>query len=220
MKTAKRSAGSTSTEKRAFKTPMPTGHKPKASGNAASAKLPGSQHAKEAVSAAIAQVVRRTRGVVQTPATPAHPSGLDDVILTFVRGAPLERIDAERAGLAGALVKDLASRLGIANKRMFEVIGVPKATAEKKAASNAAITGAPGQAALGMVRLLSVANAIVANSTADAASDFDTAKWLGRWIEVPQPALGGRRPADVLDTPTGIETVAKLLGAIESGAYL
>ena len=153
-------------------------------------------------------------------ATPDLRSSLDDVIRIFVRGAPLERIDAERAGLDGVLVKDLASRLGIANKRMFEVIGVPKATAEKRAASNAAIAGAPGQAALGMVRLLGVANAIVADSTAEAARGFDTAKWLGRWIEVPQPALGGRKPADVLDTPTGVDTVAKLLGAIESGVYL
>lgn len=157
-----------------------------------------------------------------SPATPGPDLRLrlDDVIRIFVRGAPLERIDAERAGLDGVLVKDLANRLGIANKRMFEVIGVPKATAEKRAASNAAIAGAPGQAALGMVRLLGVANAIVAESTAEAARGFDTAKWLGRWIEVPQPALGGRKPADVLDTPAGVDTVAKLLGAIESGAYL
>jgi putative toxin-antitoxin system antitoxin component (TIGR02293 family) len=160
------------------------------------------------------------RGGRPAMATPDLRSSLDDVIRIFVRGAPLERIDAERAGLDGVLVKDLASRLGIANKRMFEVIGVPKATAEKRAASNAAIAGAPGQAALGMVRLLGVANAIVADSTAEAARGFDTAKWLGRWIEVPQPALGGRKPADVLDTPTGVDTVAKLLGAIESGVYL
>jgi len=71
-----------------------------------------------------------------------------------------------------------------------------------------------------MVRLLAVAREIVANSDSARAKDFDTAKWLGSWIEKPQPALGGRRPAEMLDTPTGIETVVKLLGALESGAYL
>jgi uncharacterized protein (DUF2384 family) len=145
---------------------------------------------------------------------------VDSFIRDFVVASPLERIEAERAGIGGHFVKGLASRLGIANKRMFEVIGVPKATAEKMTASNEVIAGAPGQAALGMVRLLGVASAIVAHSTAEEAKGFDTDKWLGRWIEVPQPALGGRKPADVLDTPTGIETIAKLLGALESGAYL
>ena len=38
-------------------------------------------------------------------------------------------------------------------------------------------------------------------------------------IERPQPALGGRKPADLIDTPTGVEVVARLLGSIESGAY-
>jgi uncharacterized protein (DUF2384 family) len=31
--------------------------------------------------------------------------------------------------------------------------------------------------------------------------------------------LGGRRPADLLDTPTGVEVVARLLGSLESGAF-
>lgn len=34
----------------------------------------------------------------------------------------------------------------------------------------------------------------------------------------PSP-LGGRKPADLIDTPTGVEVVARLLGSIESGAY-
>ena len=71
-----------------------------------------------------------------------------------------------------------------------------------------------------MVRLLGMARDIVANSKTLQAKDFDTAKWLGQWIELPQPALGGRRPADLLDTPTGVETVVRLLGSLESGAYV
>ncbi|MDH5540593.1 MAG: MbcA/ParS/Xre antitoxin family protein, partial [Rhizobacter sp.] len=35
----------------------------------------------------------------------------------------------------------------------------------------------------------------------------------------PQPSLGGRRPAELIDTPTGIEVVSRLLGSIESGSY-
>ena len=79
--------------------------------------------------------------------------------------------------------------------------------------------GKQKSAELGMVKLLGIAQEIVANSTAREAKTFDATKWLGQWIERPQPALGGRRPADLLDTPTGVQVVARLLGSIESGAY-
>ena len=139
----------------------------------------------------------------------------------LLRGAsPADRMQAERAGVDAGFLKRFAKRLGIDYTRMFEVVGVPKATAEKKVASNEAIAGAPGQAALGLVRLLGIADEIVAQSTAAESENFDTAKWLGRWLEIPQPALGGRKPADVMDTPTGVAAVAQILGAIESGAYL
>lgn len=71
-----------------------------------------------------------------------------------------------------------------------------------------------------MIKLLSIAQDIVQDSTSPEAEGFDTAKWLAHWLEQPQPALGGRKPADFLDTPTGVEIVAQLLGAVRSGAYL
>jgi putative toxin-antitoxin system antitoxin component (TIGR02293 family) len=107
----------------------------------------------------------------------------------------------------------------IPSSRIFMILGVPKATAEKKAAAGEKVEGRGGQAAIGMVRLLGIAQEIVANSTAAEAKTFDAARWLGQWIERPQPALGGRKPADLLDTPTGLELVARLLGSLESGAY-
>lgn len=87
-------------------------------------------------------------------------------------------------------------------------------------AENGVIAGAGEQAAIGMARLLGIAQAIVDNSTAAQAKGFDAARLLGRWIEIPQPALGGRKPADLLDTPTGVNAVARVLGAIESGAFV
>ena len=48
---------------------------------------------------------------------------------------------------------------------------------------------------------------------------FDAAKWVGEWIQRPQPALGGVTPAELMDTPSGRDAVMRLLGAIQSGAY-
>ncbi len=145
--------------------------------------------------------------------------GVDAYVRAFALATPLEIIEVERQGIQGTFLKDLSKRMDVPASRMFSILGVPKATAEKKAAAGELVSGSGGQAAVGMIRLLGIAQRIVNNSTAPEAKGFDAARWLGQWIERPQPALAGRKPADLIDTPTGAETVARLLGAIESGAY-
>lgn len=145
--------------------------------------------------------------------------GIADFVTEVHAADPIRLIETERMGVAGVFVKDLAKRMEIPAQRMFAILGVPKATAEKKVSSGELLTGNGGRAALGMARLLGIAQEIVEGSTAPEARGFDSAKWLGQWLEKPQPALGGRTPAELIDTPTGVDVVAKLLGAIESGAY-
>lgn len=145
-------------------------------------------------------------------------------VVEFVRrvaaATPMEIVSVERSGVNTAFLKDLSKHMQMPAVRIFDIVGVPKATAEKKAAAQEPLAGAGGQAALGLARLLAMANSIVANSTAQEAQGFDAGKWLGQWIERPQPALGGQKPADLIGTPTGLAMVERLLGAIESGAYL
>lgn len=157
----------------------------------------------------------------QEPAEIAYGrgTGFDAYIQQVSRATPMELVLTERAGVHARLIKDLARHMDIPTSRLFAILGVAKATAEKKVAADEIIAGQGGQAVIGMVRLLGIARDMVASSTADEARDFDAAKWLGRWIDIPQPSLGGRKPAELLDTPTGVEIVARLLGAIESGAY-
>ena len=135
------------------------------------------------------------------------------------RATPMEAVEIERRGVNGRYVKDLANQLGLPATRVFGIIAMPRATAAKKAANDELVTGHSGQAALALTKLLALANEIVAESTDPDAKDFDAAKWLGAWIERPQPALGGRKPADLLDTPTGADVVTRLLGSVASGAY-
>lgn len=136
------------------------------------------------------------------------------------RALPAEVIEMERAGVPGVLIKELCIRINVTRQRMYEIIGAPKATIERKASANATVNGTAGQATLGVLRLLAQARGIVERSTAPEARSFDVEKWLGEWIETPQPALGGRKPADMLDTPTGLAIVVRTLGALESGVYL
>lgn len=51
------------------------------------------------------------------------------------------------------------------------------------------------------------------------AAGFDAAVWLRVWVHRPQPALGGARPLDYMDTAERQEVVMRLLGSIQSGSY-
>lgn len=144
---------------------------------------------------------------------------VEEAVQRYSNATPMEIVEIEREGVRGGLVKGLSKEMEISSTRMYEILGLAKATALKKAATDEALTGRGGQAAIGMVKLLGIAREIVESSTSREAAGFDSAKWLGGWIERPQPSLGGRKPADLLDTPTGVDVVARLLGSIASGAY-
>lgn len=146
-------------------------------------------------------------------------TGLESFVQQVNEAAPMAILLTERAGVHAQLLKDLAKHMAIPASRLFSILGIPKATAEKKIAAGEAIAGQGGQAAIGLVKLLGQAEAMAAGSTAADAAEFDAARWLGRWIETAQPALGGKKPADLLDTPTGLDMVSRLLGSIQSGAY-
>lgn len=53
----------------------------------------------------------------------------------------------------------------------------------------------------------------------DSPPGFDIDLWLQDWLHRPQPALGGRQPAELLSTEAGIASVRRALGSIISGAY-
>ena len=167
------------------------------------------------------QIPGQIPGQVQEPAEISYGRGtaVNAYIQRVSRATPMELVLTERAGVHARLIKDLARHMAIPASRLFAILGVAKATAEKKVAADETIAGHGGQSVIGLVKLLGITQDMAANSTADEAGDFDAAKWLGRWIDIPQPSLGGRKPAELLDTPTGVEIVARLLGAVESGAY-
>ena len=48
---------------------------------------------------------------------------------------------------------------------------------------------------------------------------FDARAWLDRWLTGVVPALGNRRPIDVVNGPDDLELVRSLLLRAQSGAY-
>lgn len=49
--------------------------------------------------------------------------------------------------------------------------------------------------------------------------DFDVDTWLQEWLRLPQPALGGVPPMELLVTPGGVERALRILGSLMSSSY-
>ena len=61
--------------------------------------------------------------------------GVDACVKHVASATPMEIVAIERAGVPGSFIKDLSKRMKIPSSRIFRILGVPKATAEKKAAT-------------------------------------------------------------------------------------
>jgi putative toxin-antitoxin system antitoxin component (TIGR02293 family) len=70
---------------------------------------------------------------------------------------------------------------------------------------------------MGIARLVGQAQSLVQES--GGPPDFDPARWLADWLDRPLPALGGQRPAELMDTAEGRALVSDLLAQQQSGAY-
>ena len=117
-----------------------------------------------------------------------------DVFVRRVAGAtPMERVELERQGVTLSFLRSFGVRLGISAARLFEILELPR-TITTRRDGEVRVAGSAGHAALALVDLLVRAREIAESSTSAEAADFDVAKWLGRWIELRQPTLGGRRP--------------------------
>ncbi|MCC6507420.1 MAG: DUF2384 domain-containing protein [Aquimonas sp.] len=138
----------------------------------------------------------------------------------LLRNAPLaERVAIERDGVPFQVVQGLIAGIGVSSVDFQRYVRMPKATFTKKMKEKALFSGTSGQSVVGLLELINKVEDMLLAEPGDALAGFDVEKWVGQWIQRPQPALGGMAPADLMDTPSGRESVMRVLGAIQSGAY-
>ncbi|GAB0118898.1 antitoxin Xre/MbcA/ParS toxin-binding domain-containing protein [Acidisoma sp. 7E03] len=128
---------------------------------------------------------------------------------------PLARIAAARAGLGAADAKALLDDLGISQDTGLRALSLPIATVNKKAKAGEKLAPDESERVLGLGRMIGQVEAMLGDQT----DSFDAHAWLGRWLLEPLPALGHRRPAELLDTMEGQALVSQALAQIEGGAY-
>ncbi|AXQ27607.1 DUF2384 domain-containing protein [Solimonas sp. K1W22B-7] len=132
--------------------------------------------------------------------------------------APLTEVhDAQREGVNAEWVRALSEGTRLPANDLFRYLGIPPTTAKRKLSRKEPLDTAGSIAVIDAMRLIGQARDLLPDVQ---MQDFDVEAWFGKWIMLPQPALGGKKPAELLSTPAGVELVSRVLGAIGSGAYL
>jgi putative toxin-antitoxin system antitoxin component (TIGR02293 family) len=136
--------------------------------------------------------------------------------LNVFRIEPLGRISIVKRGVPATAVGAIARDLGVPTTRLYRWLGLKASTTKRKEQFGERLSVADSEAVLGMCRLVGQVQSLVAGS---APADFDAAHWVGRWVEKPSPALGGKPPAGFLDTREGQDLVSRLLSQSAFGVY-
>ena len=130
----------------------------------------------------------------------------------------IERIELIREGVPARLLVLISEDMAIPKDRLYSTIGLARATVNRKLRGRQALSQDESERVLGIARLVGQVDAMVRES--GNSEGFDAAKWVAAWLDRPQPALGGRRPAELMDTADGRGLVADLVARMQSGAYV
>lgn len=133
------------------------------------------------------------------------------------RSSPGKRADVVKAGVAASVVKILASDLRYEQGALIDVLGFSRATVSRKIKAGQRLDLSASERVLGAMRLVGQVKHMVEES--GDPKGFDASKWVGWWLDQPLPALGGRAPAEFMDSGPGQELVSQLLAQTQSGAY-
>ncbi len=130
---------------------------------------------------------------------------------------PLGRVDLVKQGVPPETLGILATDMGIPKEQLYATLGVPRATMERKLRERRPLNQDEGERVVGIARLVGQVDHMV--RTSGDPKGFDAPRWVAAWLNRPLPALGGARPAALMDTAEGREIVSGLVAQMQSGAY-
>lgn len=137
--------------------------------------------------------------------------------LTLYQADAMERIGMVKRGVSAGTVDVLAKRMAIPKERLVVTLGLARATVDRKARENKPLSSDDSSRLLGMARLVGQVQAMVEES--GNSEGFNAAEWVAQWLERPLPALGGRRPAEFMDTADGQGLISGLMARLQTGTY-
>lgn len=135
----------------------------------------------------------------------------------IVRGDPDKRIKLLREGFRASVVTDLADCMGWSREHAFDAFGLKRSTVLRKIKEDARLETAESERLLSVMDIIEQVQEMVEQS--GRPEGFDARRWVGDWLDTANQALGGKKPAEYLDTHEGLTVVRRLLAQMQSGAY-
>ena len=116
-------------------------------------------------------------------------------------------ITASDKGIPKLSVMNLADVMNIPMKDMAAMLNLSYKTLGRKKSTDT------------MDNLVSSLSIEIANTIAKGLSVFEDTIKFNHWLQKENRALQGKKPFELLNTPTGIRLVNRVLGRIEEGIY-
>ena len=110
----------------------------------------------------------------------------------------MERADIVEQGVRARFLERLAVELAVSKEKLYDIIGVSRATADRKLKADQVLSATDSEHVMGMARLVGQVQQIVQESGDPAG--FDADPWVTAFLDAPGPALGARRPRDLMRT--------------------
>jgi putative toxin-antitoxin system antitoxin component (TIGR02293 family) len=129
----------------------------------------------------------------------------------------IERVEMVKEGLPARLLVVISEDMAMPKDKLYTTIGLARATINRKLREQQVLNQDESERVLGIARLVGQVSTIVKES--GSPEGFDAAKWVANWLDQPQPTLGGKRPAELMDTADGRSIVSDLIARMQSGAY-
>lgn len=128
-----------------------------------------------------------------------------------------ERHELVKEGVPATMVDRVSEDMAIGKGKLYETLGLAPATVNRKLRSAQLLSPNESERLLGITRLIGQVERIVRES--GDATGFRAAEWMAAWLERPHAALGGRPPAELMDTADGRDIVSDLVARLQSSAY-
>lgn len=133
------------------------------------------------------------------------------------RMSTMERVRLVRQGVPGELLTFLAAAMGVGRETLYQTIGLPRSTGDRKIRGGQRLDADQSERVLGLARLIGRVERLVEES--GDPTGFNAARWVASWLSEPLTALGGKPPADLMDTAEGRMLVLSFVGQMQAGTY-
>lgn len=137
--------------------------------------------------------------------------------LSLFREDPLAQVGLVKQGVAPMVIDGLAGGMNVSKDKLLATLGLRRETIRRRTKANESLSIEESSRVLGISRLIGQVQAMVEAS--GNPEGFDAATWVGAWLDRPLPALGGQRPAELMDTAEGQAVVANTILRAQSGAF-